>query len=99
MAHCGIGQELDLVHSLTQLIEYRQAPAHEHAAVEGWLDATRAAVQQPNPERVFEIGNCLGDGRLGHRETLCGLSHAPQLHDREQHVQVTHPDAATDACL
>jgi hypothetical protein len=92
-----VGQELDILDSLPQLIEYRPRARQQRVPVHGGLDTARAAVEKLRAQGVFEIGNHLRHGGLRYAELRGGLCHAPVLDDREEQVQV--PQFETPANL
>jgi hypothetical protein len=49
------------------------------------------AVEQFDAERVFEIGDDGGHGRLRHAKLRRGLGHAAPLHHSEEEVQIAQP--------
>src|SRR5262249_44122517 len=52
-----IGQELDALHALTQLIEDGCTAAEQCAAVLSRLDTSAAAIEQTHAERMFQLGD------------------------------------------
>jgi hypothetical protein len=50
-----------------------------HAA---WVRHTARAVEEANSKRMFELGNYLRNGGLGHVETFCCFPHAADFNDR-----------------
>lgn len=92
----GIGQEVELLNSLAELVEYVGAPAKKRLAIKGGRDALWTAIQQAQADGMFEIGECLGDGRLGDRQALGGLCHAAFLGSGEQHVKIAQAQPAAD---
>jgi hypothetical protein len=97
---CGrIGQEFDIPDGLLQLIEYRNAAFEERATVDRRLDAAGAAIEKPHAERVFEIGDDLGDGGVGNTEVPRRLGHAAVLNDRRDDMQVPQFQPAADLTL
>ena len=50
-----IGQELDVLHRLAQVIEHGHAAIEQGAAVLRRLDAVTAAIEQPHADRVFKV--------------------------------------------
>jgi hypothetical protein len=53
----GIGEELDVLDASLELVENRNAPFDEGAAIGRRQDAPRTAIEEPNAERIFEIGD------------------------------------------
>src|SRR5471032_2471145 len=85
---CRIGQELDVLDALPQLIKRCIATSEQRTAVFRGFDASRAAVEQAHTERMLEFGYHLGDSGLGHSQRLSGFRHAAPLHGCEKDVQV-----------
>src|SRR5258708_2207309 len=56
LARGRIGQELQFLHPLLELIEDRRAAPHQRVAVGSRLNAIAASVEQPNAERVLHVG-------------------------------------------
>ena len=75
----GIGQELDLSHTLAQVVENRDRPLQQGAAIESCFDALRRAIEQRDAERALHFGNRLRYGGLGKRELCGGFCHAAGL--------------------
>jgi hypothetical protein len=53
----GVGEKLDILQSLINLIEGGDAAFEQSAAVLRRLNAPRAAVEQSNAERMFSVGD------------------------------------------
>jgi hypothetical protein len=77
-----IGKKVDVLHTLPQVVENRDAMPRERKTISCWHDAAPAAVQEANSESVFQLDDRLGNGGLGDVETLCRLSHAAGFNDR-----------------
>ena len=58
-----------------------------------------AAVHESNAEYMFQLDDGLGNSGLGGVETLCRLSHAAGLNDRQQNIEVTQFQAALGAIV
>src|SRR5262249_9277845 len=71
-----IGEELDVLHALAQLVEHGDASPDDGLAVLRRRDAPGAAFEQPHAERMLEIGDRARDRRLRGAESLRRLSHA-----------------------
>src|SRR5262249_51369136 len=78
----------DVSDALLQCIENLNAAFEERVAVDRRLDALSAAVEKPHAERVFEIGDHLGNRGLRNAEVLRRFGHAAALNDRREHMQV-----------
>ena len=57
LADGRIGKVTDVLDALPELVEHRDAAAEQRAAIQRRLHAERAAVEQPDAERMLEIGN------------------------------------------
>ncbi len=94
-----IGQEFDVPDALLQFVENSDAAFEERVAVDRRLDATGAAVEKPHSERVFEIGDHLGNGGVGNTEVSRRLGHAAALNDGREDMQVPQLKPAADLTL
>ena len=54
-----IGQEIDVLHALLQLVEGDGGVIQQRARIDRGLDAARIAIEQPDAERGFYIGDGL----------------------------------------
>src|SRR5215467_15587858 len=54
-----VGQELDVLHALPQLIEHCARTRQQGVSVRGELNAARPAVEKSRAQRMLEIGNHL----------------------------------------
>src|SRR5262245_32364776 len=52
-----VGKKLNILHALVQVIEYGCSTIEQRAAILGWLDAVRAAVEQLHAKSMFEFSN------------------------------------------
>src|SRR5262249_31867648 len=91
-----IGQEFDVPDALLQLVENRNTAFEERAAVDRRLDALGTAIEKPHAESMLEIGDHLGNGRLGNAEVLRRLGHAAALDDGGEHMQVPQSQPASN---
>ena len=94
-----IGQELDVSDPLFELVEDHVATIEQGPSVDRRLDALRAAIEKSHPQRVLQVGDRFGNGRLGHAELSGALGHAAALGDRGKDVEVTQLEATADAAL
>jgi hypothetical protein len=94
-----IGHELDLFDALLEIIERSRAALQQREAIHRGLDALWSTVQKPHAERMLEVGNDLGNGRLRDVEIRCSLGHAAASHDGVEDVQVAQLEAAADLFL
>jgi len=81
-----ISQEFNASDALPQFIEYRRPAREQRTAIDGGLDAPRAAIEKPHPERGLQVPDRLGHGGLSDPEAPRCLRHAARLHDREEHM-------------
>src|SRR5262249_7409727 len=77
----GIRQEFNVPDALLQIIEHRNTAFEERVAKDRRLDALGAAIDKPNAQRTFKIGDHLGDRGMGNAELSGCLGHAPALND------------------
>src|SRR5262249_48319574 len=87
-----IGKMLDFLDALPQVIEHGAAPLQQRGAIACGLDSLRGAIEETHTDRVFQIGNCLGYGRLGNRQLYGSFPHAALAQDGHEHVQVAQPE-------
>src|ERR1700733_3237214 len=83
-----IGQELDVPDALSELVERRVSPRKQCAAIDRRLDTARTTIEKAYAERMLELGDHLGTGRLAHTERFGRLRHAVALHGGEEDVQI-----------
>src|SRR4051794_32927428 len=81
LADGWVGEKLDFLHRLVQLIEHSVAAAYERRSITRYLDATRTALKQSDAEQVLHVGNSLGPRGLRHRQVTRRFRHAAALHD------------------
>src|SRR5260370_40898635 len=93
----GVGQELDVLYALPQLIEDRTAAGEERAAIHGRLDALWASIEEAHPERVLQIRDCLRHYRVRDGEMIGCFRNAAVLNHREQDMEVAQLKPAADA--
>src|SRR5215831_6505085 len=98
-SHQRICEKFDVPHALLQFIEYRDAALEQRVAVDRWLDAEWAAVEQSDAESVLQIGDHFRYGRLGDAQLLRRLAHAAALDNREKHMQIAQLEPATHLLL
>ena len=93
----GIGEKLDALHALTQVIENRHAAIDQRVSLSGQLDALAVAIKQSHTERILKGRDRSRNRGLGTVEARRCLAHAARLHDGHQDVQVLELQAASDA--
>lgn len=96
LASLRVGEELEFLDALFDLVEDRYAAPNERLAIGRRFNAVPAAVEQAKPERLLHIGDRFRDGRLRNRELGRCSGHAAVLHDSEQDVEVAQLEAASD---
>src|SRR5256885_8250836 len=50
-----VGEKLDVLHALVQVIEYGCSAIEQGAAELGWLDSLRDAVEQAHAQGMFQV--------------------------------------------
>lgn len=88
-----VGEEFQFLKSLRQLVEDRRATLEQGATVGRGFYAVAAAIEKPNSEPAFYVGNCPRYCRLGNCELGGGLGHASPPRDDEQDLQVAQFEA------
>src|SRR5579864_1409479 len=63
-ANRRIGEKLDALDALVQVVEYCCSAIEQSTAVLGWLDALRVTVKQLHAEDAFKFRNRSGNRRL-----------------------------------
>ena len=91
-----ISQEFDLPQSLTHLIEDVDTAFEQRPPVVGQFDTLRGAIKQLYLEHLLEVGNRLGDHRMGDRKPLSRLRHAAGFRYGHYNVEIAQPDAPAD---
>ena len=64
-ARSPVGQKFDVPDALLQLVEGGNAALEKRATEGRRFDAAGASIDKPHAERMLEIGNDFGNGRLG----------------------------------
>ena len=93
VTNCRIGQKLDILHRLPQVIEYSRAALKQGAAILGRFNALAAAVEQAYANGVLQLRDRPRNGGLGSIQDRGRLAHAAGLHHAHQNVQIVqlHP--------
>src|ERR1051325_9305513 len=84
----GIGEKLDLVYCLAQIVEHRRPALEQGATVGGRLDTPRGAVEQGHSKRRLQVGNGPRNGRLCDIELRSRLAHTARLNDGYEDSQI-----------
>ncbi len=92
-----VGEKLDVLHALAQLVENSYSAIEQRATILGRLDTLALAVEQAHAERVLQVGNRFRNVGLGGVQLLRRLPHAAGLHDCHKDVHVLQPDPSADA--
>jgi hypothetical protein len=93
----GVGQELDRLDPLPELVEGCEAMSEERPAVDGGLNAPAGAVEQTHAEGMFQTGDRSRHYRLRDRKAVGRLGHAAPLHRGKEDVHVLQLETAADA--
>src|SRR5258705_4648721 len=80
LSNSRIGQELDLLDALTQLVEDSARASDQDIRIGRCADALGMPVQQSSTHGPLKTGNRLEDRRLRHRQMRRCLGHAPAPH-------------------
>ena len=91
-----IGQILDVLDALLQLVEHDESAFEQRVTVPSRLDALRASVKKSHSELVLKIGDNFRHSRGGNSQLCGGLGHAAKLRDSEKHVQIPQSQPAAD---
>src|SRR5262245_65163660 len=59
-----VGEKLDVLHALVQVVEYGRSTIEQRSTVLGWLDALRVAVEQLHAKSMFQFCNRPGNRGL-----------------------------------
>jgi len=94
-----VGQGVNLSYPLPQIIERHLAVFEQRAAIEGWFNAARAAIQKAHPNAGLQIGNRLRHNRLRNPELGGRFDHAARLNDGGQYVQIPQANPPANAAL
>ncbi len=93
----GIGEKLDGLQALPEVIEDGHAAIEQRAAAFGRFHALAVAIEQAYPHSTLQFRDRFGNGRLGRVEQGGSLVHAAGLDDSHQDMQVVQPHAVSDA--
>jgi hypothetical protein len=96
-ARLRVGQEIDVVDSLPELVEGGASAPEQSLAVDRGLDPARAAIEQADAEHLLQSGDDVGHGRLRQPELARRPGHAAGLDDGGQDLQIAKAQAAADA--
>jgi hypothetical protein len=99
LAKGGIGQKIDQLKSLSQIVEKSEAALIQGATVHCGLDAASVAVDQVHAEGVLKIGDRFRNRRLRHSEGHGRLAHTPGLDDGRQDIEIAQLETALDAMI
>jgi hypothetical protein len=93
----GIGQKLDVLHSLAKVIEHSRSAIEQDPTIFSHLDALGTAVEQAHANSPFKFRDRPGNGGLSRIEERGRLAHVAGLHYGHEDMKVVqlHPD--TDA--
>ena len=92
-----VGEKLDVLHALAQLIEDGGPAIEQRATVLGRLDPLAVAVEQAHAERMLQFRDRSAKWWAGWCSGVRRLPHAAGLHDGHQDVQVLQLHPASDA--
>jgi hypothetical protein len=89
-----IGEGLEFLQALRQLVENGQSAPYEGTAVGSRFDAIPAAIEEAKPQFVLHFGDRPRNCRLRNRKFSRGFRHAaPRRHDK-QDMQVAELETA-----
>src|SRR5262249_2599678 len=97
LATVGVGQGLDLLYALAQLIENSHPAFEQSLAITRKFDTLRAAVKQPHAQTLLQIGDRLGDNGMSYGEALGGFRHATGFGHCQKDVEIPQFQLAPDA--
>ena len=88
---------LDVAYALTKLIEHNTAAFEQRVRIQGWFDASGAAIEQAHAKRVLQPAYRFRNRGLRHRQTVCRFRHASRLNDGDQNMEIPQLEATADA--
>lgn len=91
----GVGQVVDLLQALLQLVEHVSAASQKHTSTLGELGSARAPLEERHSEISFEIGNHLRYRWLRQAEIMSGARHAAALRHDIENMHVADPQPTT----
>src|SRR5262249_1213907 len=94
-----VGEELDVLHGLLQLIERDETAIEKRARIDRGFDALRAAIKETHSERMFHVGNRLRNGGLRYAELRSSLAHAAASRHGEQDTEVPQLEVTAETLL
>ena len=83
-----IGEEVDILDTLAQVVEDRDAAFAESETIGRRRNSAPAAVNKLYSERSLQFHHRLGNGGLGYAEAARRLPHAAGFNDRHQNIEV-----------
>src|SRR5262249_21372687 len=97
LAYRRIGDELNVLYRLTQIVEHGGSAVEQGAAILRRLGAMTAAIKQPYGDHIFKISDRPRDSGLRGVQDLRRLAHAASLDNGHQHVKIVQFHTASDA--
>src|SRR5262245_26201546 len=92
-----VGEELDLLDSLAEIVKHGRPAIEQRATVFGWRDPLAVAIEQAHAERMLQFRDRSRNVGLGGVKALRRLSHGASLHYGHENVQVLQLQPASDA--
>src|SRR5262245_37078736 len=74
-----VGEKLDVLHALTQLIEYSDSTIEQSTTVLSRLDTLALAIEQAHADGMLQLGDRSRNRGLDGIQAFCRFSHAASL--------------------
>jgi hypothetical protein len=92
-----IGQELDVLDRLAQVVEHGHSTIEQGATILGRLGTLTASIEQPHADGLFQLRDRSRNGGLRGVQDFRRPAHAAGLNDGHQDVEVVQLHPASDA--
>jgi hypothetical protein len=76
-----VGEKLDVLQALSQIIKYGYSTIEQRAPVLGWFHALTVAIEQAHAKRMLQFRNRSRNDRLNSVQVFRRLPHAAGLHN------------------
>ena len=83
--------------TLLELIEHGDPAFEQCVAIDGRLDSVWSPVEKTQSDRMLNLCDRLGDGRLRNRKLRGRFAHAARFRNGQKNVQIAQPEAFSNA--
>jgi hypothetical protein len=83
-----VGETLNSLHALPQLVEYSDSATEQRASIFGGLDALSVAVEQANADSAFQFCDGSRNRRLSRVKDSGRFAHAAGVDHSHEHMEI-----------